>query len=109
MFDNPEQELRRLQDRLLAEEGEWKRPEDDPDAALAEVKQILAEDDWEETSREPLYRRYIPYADALTDAEEPEVPELPKKEKGIRTGLWIALIAELSAMAGVLCWWLLWK
>lgn len=107
MFDDPNRNLHRLQEQLLGTPD--RNDSDDPDAALAEVKQILVKDDWEEKQREPLYRRYIPYAGDLEQTEEPE--ELPQsEEKGKKAiGLWAILLVELALLAGVVIWWLIWK
>lgn len=121
MFDDPKKALQRLQDELLAAEEpeeEWDEEdsegEDDPDAALDEMRDLLTREDWEETRREPLYRSYAPEAEEEAEEEDPQEKPLPRKskpaarkEKGIG-GLVVALILETLALLAVFAWWLLW-
>ncbi len=113
MFDNPQKELRQLEDRLLAAEDEqWEQPEEseDPDAALEDVKRILARSDWEEVQeREPLYRSFLPREEDPEDTEEPEEePQSPQKP-GRTPVLLAALLVETALLLGVIAWWLLWR
>ena len=57
MFDDPKKELERLQNELLAAQEEPEAEDEDMDAdqALADVRKMLAREDWEEDEREPLY------------------------------------------------------
>ena len=56
MFDDPKKELERLQNELLAAQEEPEAEDEDMDAdqALADVRKMLAREDWEEDEREPL-------------------------------------------------------
>ncbi len=113
MFDNPQKELQQLEERLLAAEDEqWEQPEEseDPDAALEDVKRILARSDWEESQeREPLYRNFLPREEDPEDAEEPE-EESPSSQKPGRVPILLAaLLVETALLLGVIAWWLLWR
>lgn len=81
MFDNPNKELQRLQDQLLA--AEKKRP-----------------------AKKPAPRK----APAKRPASKPKKEAAPEPQnKTYTNSLWIALMLELLALAGVLIWWLLWN
>lgn len=109
MFDNPKKELQQLEDRLLAVEDEqWEQPEEeeDPDAALEDVKRILQRSDWEEAQeREPLYRSFLPQEEEPEDMEEPQSTQKP----GRVPVLLAALLVETALLLGVIAWWLLWR
>lgn len=113
MFDNPKQSLERLEQELLAAEAPRKKKgskkkQEDPDKALEEVKQLLAEDDWKATHRAPLSKSYDPdYEEALWSAEAPR--EFPKTQSrgGVRPGLIVAMVLETLGLVAVLLWWLL--
>ncbi len=111
LFDNPRKELERLERELRAVEEEPTLEEtyEDPEDALEEMKAFLAEEDWEESRREPLYRRYSaePEEDAPPRPEKPgPVPaERKRKRNG---GLIVILLLETVALLGVIGWWLRW-
>lgn len=113
MFDNPKKELQQLEDRLLAVEDEqWEQPEDseDADAALEDVKRILARSDWEEAQeREPLYRSFLPREEESEDTQEPEEESRSPKKPGRVPVLLAALLVETALLLGVIAWWLLWR
>lgn len=113
MFDNPKKELQHLEEQLLAAEDEqWEQPEEeeDPDAALEDVKRILQRSDWEEAQeREPLYQRFLPREEAPEDGEALE-EQRPSPGKPIRTSVLLAaLLVEMALLLGVIAWWLLWR
>lgn len=113
MFDNPRKELERLERELLAAEEEPPLEEtyEDPEDALEEMKAFLAEEDWEESRREPLYRRYSPEPeeDAFPCPEKPSpVPAERKRKRKRNGGLIVILLIETVALLGVIAWWLRW-
>ena len=84
MFDDPKKSLQQLEARLLAaEEPEYAPPEqdDDPEAALTQVKQILARDDANTGRAQPLSQSYV----ARKHLEQLRAMEIP---------LWIAYHQE---------------
>lgn len=108
MFDDPKKELERLERALLQSEEE--PGEDELD--LEEVKAYLAEDDWEGTDREPLYRRYADIdwqdeADEEPEEEPADYQPAPPRKKGI-AGLMILLLMETAALVAVIAWWIRW-
>ena len=113
MFDNPKKELQQLEDRLLAAEDEqWEQPEEDedPDAALEDVKRILQRSDWEEAQeREPLYRSFLPREATAEDTREPEEDPPSPQRPGRVPVLLAALLVETALLLGVIAWWLLWR
>lgn len=113
MFDNPKKSLQNLEAELLAAEPERKRKavpkkEEDAEAALEDVKRILAIDDWKATHRAPLSKSYDPdFEEELWSAEPPrEFPGTAPKG-GIRPGLIVALVLEALGLIAVIAWWLL--
>lgn len=107
LFDNPKKELERLERELLAAEEEPTLEEtyEDPDAALEEMKAFLAEEDWEESRREPLYRRYTQEEDRREPPRQKPPQERKRKKNG---GLILILLIETAALIGVIVWWLRW-
>ncbi len=111
MFDNPRKELERLERELLAAEEEPPLEEtyEDPEDALEEMKAFLAEEDWVESRREPLYRRYSPEpeeeAPPRRERNRPAPAERKRKRNG---GLLVLLLLETVALLGVIAWWLRW-
>lgn len=85
MFDDPNKELRRLQDRLLAAEEQ-------------EDETVPVEDDLDEIRA------------MLEPAEEmPEQENRDLGRKGRIVGILAAVSLELLAVGLVLIWWMLWK
>lgn len=131
MFDDPRKELARLQRELLQAQQEEPDeddedmvdvPDEDADRVLAEVKQLLAEDDWSDAPREPLDRRYIPY-DEPTPTAERSVPPVsrrpaPAAHRSEPTGdapaqprygcLLTVLMLETLGLIVMAAWWYLW-
>lgn len=116
MFDNPQRDLQRLQQELMAaehpeweaeEEDEEEEPEEDSEVVYHEMKAFLAREDWEEEEREPLYRSYTEEAFDEEDWEEEYAEPAPKK-KGTG-GLIAAIILEALAVLAMVMWWLLWR
>ncbi len=112
MFDNPKNELNRLQEELLAEENtKWEDELGDLDALLA---------DYTEDRTLPVKEAYKQVknvhqiSDTLLeedddDDEDDEKPAKPVKEKkssekGV-VGLIIAACLETVAIIGLLAWW----
>ena len=120
MFDDPKKELERLQNELLAAQEEPEAEDEDMDAdqALADVRKMLAREDWEEDEREPLYRSYTDWEeetpperarnpDAPRKKHKPEPQEPPRRRSGY--GLLLAvLLLETVALAVMALWWFLW-
>lgn len=126
MFDNPRRELERLQNELLAAQEEPEAEYDgdmDADEALADIRRMLAREDWEEDQREPLYRSYVdeeesgPEGPWIPDpprkkrrqvpqqSEEPQDPPRRKPRYGFLLGV---LLLETVALAVMALWWWLW-
>ena len=100
MFDNPREELKRLQEELLAAEEPAEEPEEEfPDPEL-----------WEEDDRQPLSRSYTDAApeEWLEELEEEE--EIEDKTPPVKhyNGLKYIIALELLALASLVWWWYLW-
>ena len=105
MFDDPKKELERLQNELLAAQEEPEAEDEDMDAdqALADVRKMLAREDWEEET--PPERARIP--DAPRKKHKPEPQEPPRRRSGY--GLLLAvLLLETVALGVMALWWFLW-
>ena len=110
MFDDPNQELNRLQKELL-QDDELEGLED----LLQDYEPTVLEDIFEEEHK-PAKAHKSPVvakdtaaevmSDMLLDEDEDFPPEQPRKEKGI-TGLVILCALETVAIVGLLVWWLL--
>ena len=111
MFDDPKKSLQQLEARLLAaEEPEYAEPEqdDDPEAALTQVKQILAREEDEPRCGQPLSQSYVARKHLEQLREEEETQEKIRRVKNNRTGgLAAALLLEIAALMGVIAWWAL--
>lgn len=120
MFDDPKKELERLQNELLAaqEEPEAEDEDIDADQALADIRRMLAREDWEEDEREPLYRSYTDWEEE-TPPERPRISDPPRKKQKPEPqkpprrrsgyGLLLAvLLLETVALAVMALWWYLW-
>ena len=116
MFDDPNKELNRLQNQLLADD-ELAGLDDllkdyeptDMDAIHQEkpkaevvVKRPAAKNDLAEEMSEKLLEEEEDFEDDDEDAQA----EKPKKEKGVG-GLIALCVAETLAIIGLLAWWLL--
>ena len=109
MFDNPNKELKRLQDQLLAAEEDGsafaqEEPEETvvTDAeALEDMQHLLGR----ETSAEELGRTQVFH---LVEEEQPADPKPADRKRRIG-GLVVALLLEFSALMAVLAWWLRWR
>ena len=111
MFDDPNKELSRLQEELLAEESN-----DDLeglDELLKDYEPTILEDCFQEKAAkdETFNRPNAPkklkevMSEALQNEEENETPLQPKK-KGI-AGLVTLCVLETVAIVGLLAWWFL--
>ena len=110
MFDNPKKDLKRLEDRLwAAEQTDFEPPaQEDPDAALAEVKQLLQRDEWEEQGNHSLSRDYVVRHRQAEIQEEEDRQERLREARNDRSGgLLVALMLEIAALMGVIAWWAL--
>lgn len=92
---------------MFDDQMETEQPED-MEQTLADIKALLAKDDWEEKYREPLSRSYSP--------EEPKQEsgpmvygdvEVPKKSAENNAVLIAIIIVETLLLLGVAGWWLL--
>ena len=133
MFDNPNKELQRLQEQLLAEEEE----------ELDELVEEFGEEDYreffegdyeEEYTQEPYYRSnsnsdrkrslFDEIEDAFTEDEEDGEPfalfveekrglfgrkKKNAKKKGGTRGLKVTLLLEVIAILCILIWWVVMK
>ena len=124
MFDDPNKELNRLQDELLAAEKEddlaglddllkdyeptdmddffQEKPKQEKPKAEVVVKRPAAEKEAAEEMSEML----LDEEEDFEDDEEETQTEKPKKEKGVG-GLIALCVAETVAIVGLLAWWLL--
>ena len=123
IFDDPNKELNRLQEELLADDDLA-----DLDDLLKDYEPTNMEDIFEKEHKEPKPPKHHgapkthteAMSDMLLDEEEEDLdeddfedegkeekPAKPKKEKGIG-GLVALCAAETVAIVGLLLWWLLW-
>ena len=110
MFDDPREELKRLEEQLLAEE------EYDELEGIEELLDDYEEEDFsscfqEEQEDDKAYRRpegdYThTMSEILLEEEEDDQPAPQKKKKGI-AGLAILCVLEAAAIVGLLAWWYL--
>lgn len=111
MFDDPQKELERLHEQLLAAEED---AEPTQAVDLNELRRIIDADDWEGSHRQPLCQSYSDEADEealfqedfYVDDTEPEPDEAPRGSRSI-PALAALLILETIALVGVIVWWLL--
>ena len=109
MFDDPKKELERIQKELLA--AQETPEEEDEDMELAQIREMLAREDWEEDQREPLYRSYTDWEDdsVLRRSQVPDPAEEKPEPRRPRYGLLLAvLFLETLALAVMAFWWYLW-
>lgn len=92
MFDNPNQNLKKLQEQLLAAE----EPEEDIFAPAQE-------------EYEPEYSEEYPeeYSEEYPE-EYPEAEAQERQRKTRQSFLLALLLLEVALLFGVLAWWLLW-
>ena len=125
MFDNPKEELRRLEEALLAEEPECPAEEDDREPAYETEYAWEAESHPRENPAVDFAR--MVYADEELDEENALLKQSGKrrkdravknqgrkasggkkqKKKGIG-GLVLLALLELAAIAWLIGWWLQW-
>lgn len=98
MFDNPNQNLKKLQEQLLAAE----EPEED---IFAPAREEYEPDDLEEYPGE--YPEEYPEEYAEEDPEE-EADARERQRKTRQSFLLALLLLEVALLFGVLAWWLLW-
>mgnify|MGYP004477269727 FL=1 len=97
MFDNPNQNLKKLQEQLLAAE----EPEED---IFAPAREEYQPDDPEE------YPGEYPeeYAEEYPEDPEDEADARERQRKTRQSFLLALLLLEVALLFGVLAWWLLW-
>ena len=128
MFDDPREELRRLQAELLAAEEEEEYVDEDLEGLddllddyeeeedYGEDIEEYFEEDYEEEYTQPRYHRRnygVDYADDLLELEEDDTAVYrdeyramqKKRKKGVRRLLVIACL-ELIGILAILGWWL---
>ena len=98
MFDNPNQNLKKLQEQLLAAE----EPEED---IFAPAREEYQPDDPEEYPGE--YPEEYPEEYAEEDPED-EADARERQRKTRQSFLLALLLLEVALLFGVLAWWLLW-
>lgn len=93
MFDNPNQNLKKLQEQLLAAE----EPEEDIFAPAQE-------------EYEPDYPEEYPgeYPEEYPEDPEDEADARERQRKTRQSFLLALLLLEVALLFGVLAWWLLW-
>ena len=96
MFDDPQKELKRLEEQLL-------QCRTDDDAFEQFYQEILKEFGPGTEQKKPRTAAFGGKAGAYKDA--PRAVAAKKKEKGVR-GLIILICLELLGIAGVALWWL---
>jgi|GEM_PF-1548743 len=97
MFDNPNQNLKKLQEQLLAAE----EPEED---IFAPAREEYEPDDPEEYPGE--YPEEYPEEYAEDPEDEADARERQRKTR--QSFLLALLLLEVALLFGVLAWWLLW-
>ena len=97
MFDNPNQNLKKLQEQLLAAE----EPEED---IFAPAREEYQPDDPEEYAEE--YPEEYPEEYAEDPEDEADARERQRKTR--QSFLLALLLLEVALLFGVLAWWLLW-
>lgn len=97
MFDNPNQNLKKLQEQLLAAE----EPEED---IFAPAREEYEPDDPEE------YPGEYPeeYSEEYAEDPEDEADARERQRKTRQSFLLALLLLEVALLFGVLAWWLLW-
>lgn len=97
MFDNPNQNLKKLQEQLLAAE----EPEED---IFAPAREEYQPDDPEE------YPGEYPeeYSEEYAEDPEEEADARERQRKTRQSFLLALLLLEVALLFGVLAWWLLW-
>lgn len=97
MFDNPNQNLKKLQEQLLAAE----EPEED---IFAPAREEYQPDDPEE------YPGEYPeeYSEEYAEDPEDEADARERQRKTRQSFLLALLLLEVALLFGVLAWWLLW-
>ena len=93
MFDNPNQNLKKLQEQLLAAE----EPEED---IFAPAREEYQPDDPEEYPGE--------YPEEYAEDPEEEADARERQRKTRQSFLLALLLLEVALLFGVLAWWLLW-
>lgn len=93
MFDNPNQNLKKLQEQLLAAE----EPEED---IFAPAREEYQPDDPEEYPEE--------YSEEYAEDPEDEADARERQRKTRQSFLLALLLLEVALLFGVLAWWLLW-
>ncbi len=94
MFDNPNQNLKRLQEQLLAAE----EPEEDIFAPAQE-------------EYEPEYSEEYPeeYSEEYPEEDSEDEADARERQRKTRQSFLLALLLlEVALLFGVLAWWLLW-
>ena len=104
MFDDPQKELKRLEEELLKKEAD-----DDFERFYQDIYEEFGPVEEEE---EPVrnhanhYGNAVPKAKTSTYADTPRAVAPPKKDKGVR-GLMITICLECVGIAAVVLWWVL--
>jgi len=97
MFDNPNQNLKKLQEQLLAAE----EPEEDIFAPAREEYEPEYSEEYPEDYPEEYPEEYSEDSEDEADAQE-------RQRKTRQSFLLALLLLEVALLFGVLAWWLLW-
>lgn len=101
MFDNPSEELKKLEAQLLAIE----EPDDDFEAFYSDVlREFGPENKKPQVHKSSSSRRNVPQKNTYSD--QPRRPAPAKKQKGVK-GLVITLCLECLGIVGIILWWIL--
>ena len=98
MFDDPQKELKRLEEELLKNEM-------DDETFEQFYHDIVEEFGPGEEEEAPVARAVAPKKKTNAYADAPRAVALPKKQKGVR-GLVITICLELIGIAAVALWWI---
>lgn len=99
MFDNPNEELKKLEEQLLAAE----KTEDDFEAFYQDILQEFGPSSQTSPARKPARSKKAPQKQSYSD--QPKKPSKKKKKKSLR-GLVITLSVECAGIVGIILWWI---
>ena len=100
MFDNPQKELKRLEEELLKDQ----LPEDEFEKFYQEIYEEFGSAEEESTSDTVPVRAAVTRINTYSDAPRAVAPK--KKDKSIRN-LTIAVCLECVGIAAIVLWWVL--
>ena len=104
MFDNPDKELKKLEQQLLAAE----KPEDDFEAFYQDILQEFGPASQTPPARKSSSSKKQSQKNAYTDQPKKTSKKSSgkKKKKKSLTGLVVTLCLECAGIVGIILWWL---